>query len=121
MCIRDQVLNRAVFLWMSTAILAVFPLTAICVSSICIFAFFGYYYCPDSYPAPTLRPTSHLLIIPITQVNDSAWTTLKFATVARKQQVTNVTMTSLARLANAVVADPRDAFTKLRYVGVTDD
>ncbi len=49
-------------------------------------------------------------------MNDSAWTTLKFATVARKQQVTNVTMTSLARLANAVVADPRDAFTKLRYV-----
>ena len=48
-------------------------------------------------------------------MNDSAWTTLRFATVARKQQVTNVTMTSLARIANAVVMDPRDAFTKLRY------
>jgi hypothetical protein len=48
-------------------------------------------------------------------VNDSAWTTLRFATIARKQQVTNVTMTSLARIANAVVMDPRDAFTKLRY------
>jgi transformation/transcription domain-associated protein len=48
------------------------------------------------------------------RVHDTPWTVIKFAQVARKQQLASVSITNLAKLYNFVRMDATDAFNKLR-------